>query len=319
MSDIVLDYSGEELNNAIRDFKANYKNTSDGNITKEGVLAGQVGYNAEGKVIGEMPDNGAVNLQIDGITKTSSTIPKGYHNGEGSVKLTDDIANEVDSQSNIISQIKSVLQGKAAGSSVPENAAIVFEYHTEGDYIGEIKKIAINRSTELPPNMFSDNKVPNKYYNYVEEVELNDDIEKIGQLAFGRMASLKRVKLPASVVTIDSAAFTSCPLENLTFPETLETIGSYCFERGNFEKLIFPLSIISINSCAFQACKKLKIVCFNGTPTLIANNTFTSGTTVENIYCPWSEGEVANAPWGATSATIHYNTQYDADGNPITT
>lgn len=115
MSDIVLDYSGEELNNAIRDFKANYKNTSDGNITKEGVLAGQVGYNAEGKVVGEMPDNGAVDKSIDGITETSYTIPKGYHNGEGSVKLTDDIANEVDSQTDIISQIKSALQGKAVG------------------------------------------------------------------------------------------------------------------------------------------------------------------------------------------------------------
>ena len=40
----------------------------------------------------------------------------------------------------------------------------------------------------------------------------------------------------------------------------------------------------------------------------ITTGAFT-GTTQDflDIYVPWSEGDVANAPWGATGATIHYN------------
>ena len=40
------------------------------------------------QVSGSMPNNGAVGLQIDGLTSTSVVIPKGYHNGSGSVSLT---------------------------------------------------------------------------------------------------------------------------------------------------------------------------------------------------------------------------------------
>ena len=97
--------NGEELLDLRRD-----------TIKKEVLVSGYTAHNSEGEPInGEMPNHEAVDKSIDGITETSYTIPKGYHNGEGTVKLTDDIANEVDSQTDIISQIKSVLQGKAAG------------------------------------------------------------------------------------------------------------------------------------------------------------------------------------------------------------
>ena len=35
--------------------------------------------------------------------------------------------------------------------------------------------------------------------------------------------------------------------------------------------------------------------------------------TLTDIYVPWAEGAVANAPWGATGATIHYD--WNPDGN----
>lgn len=40
---------------------------------------------------GTMPNNGAVSGTIDGLTILSYTIPKGYHNGSGTVTLTSDI------------------------------------------------------------------------------------------------------------------------------------------------------------------------------------------------------------------------------------
>lgn len=42
-------------------------------------------------VDGSMKNNGAVDLTMDGLTKTSVTIPTGYHSGAGKVSLTDDI------------------------------------------------------------------------------------------------------------------------------------------------------------------------------------------------------------------------------------
>lgn len=56
------------------------------------VLANKVIVDAAGKsVAGTMPNNGAVNAEIDGLNTTSYTIPKGYHSGSGKVSLTNDI------------------------------------------------------------------------------------------------------------------------------------------------------------------------------------------------------------------------------------
>jgi len=40
---------------------------------------------------GTMVNNGAVNVEIDGLTTTSYTVPAGFHNGAGTVSLTNDI------------------------------------------------------------------------------------------------------------------------------------------------------------------------------------------------------------------------------------
>lgn len=43
-------------------------------------------------VIDEVPDNGALDISIDGFATMSYTIPRGYSSG-GTVSLTDDIEN----------------------------------------------------------------------------------------------------------------------------------------------------------------------------------------------------------------------------------
>jgi len=51
----------------------------------------------------------------------------------------------------------------------------------------------------------------------------------------------------------------------------------------------------------------MRTLTFNGTPTSIASNAFGNCTNLRTINVPWAEGAVANAPWGATNATINYN------------
>ena len=58
------------------------------------VLDGDIFVDATGaSVEGTMPNKGAVAAEIDGLTTTSYTIPKGYHNGTGKIGLTNDIEN----------------------------------------------------------------------------------------------------------------------------------------------------------------------------------------------------------------------------------
>lgn len=55
------------------------------------VLGGKKIVTIDGEVVGSMTNNGAIVGKIDGLTTTSYTVPKGFHNGSGTVSLTSDV------------------------------------------------------------------------------------------------------------------------------------------------------------------------------------------------------------------------------------
>ena len=70
-----------------------YQDVTSVTATAAHVLDGDVFVDAAGnEVEGTMPNNGTVNVTIDGLTQTSAAIPAGYTGG-GTVSLTDDIYN----------------------------------------------------------------------------------------------------------------------------------------------------------------------------------------------------------------------------------
>ena len=78
----------------VKSIPAQYQDVSDVTATAEKVLSPSVFVDSEGTVTpGTMPDNGAVKATVDGLASTSYAIPKGYHDGNGTVSLTDDIEN----------------------------------------------------------------------------------------------------------------------------------------------------------------------------------------------------------------------------------
>ena len=71
-----------------------YQDVSGVTATAANVLDGSYFVDKTGTLIeGTMPDKGAVNATIDGLTTTSYTIPAGKHSGSGKVSLTSDIEN----------------------------------------------------------------------------------------------------------------------------------------------------------------------------------------------------------------------------------
>jgi len=101
----------------------------------------------------------------------------------------------------------------------------------------------------------------------------------------------------------------------------VESIGNYAFQ--GFGALAAGLEgrtvCVYINSAlgatgdnAF-ANAGISQVYFTGNTVTSGRNmsmyTFKNCTGITDIYVPWTEGAVNSAPWGATNATIHYETQ----------
>lgn len=68
-----------------------------------------------------------------------------------------------------------------------------------------------------------------------------------------------------------------------------------------------PAGLTGIGTNAFTGCTNLTTITFKGIPKIIGPDAFSSCTNLTTINVPWAEGAVANAPWGATNATINYN------------
>ena len=173
--------------------------------------------------------------------------------------------------------------------------------------------------------------------------KLPDGIEYIGSYAFFNCAMLDWVELPDSVNNIQGYGFSGCSKLALTkIPDNVTNISIYGFHMCS--KLVIdalPPLITAVNQYAFYKCEKITISrIHSGIKTIgakgfygclgltemtfdtakkytspseytwnitIASDAFSGCTNLLTINVPWSEGDVANAPWGATNATINYD------------
>ena len=135
----------------------------------------------------------------------------------------------------------------------------------------------------------------------------NIGITKIAMYAFSH-SSYNNINLPEGVTEINNYAFYECGMSTIVLPQSITKIGVYAFGMCEYlQRITFPQNLETIKSSAFTNCKWLTSVTFKGTPTTIDSTAFFSCTNLTTINVPWAEGAVANAPWGATNATINYN------------
>ena len=142
----------------------------------------------------------------------------------------------------------------------------------------------------------------------VSQILLPVSVRKIGEEAFYE-STLKFIVIPPSVTEIGAGAFAYCTsLKNIKISNGVEVIRESAFENSGLSAVELPMSLSAIWANAFAYNASLKSVRFNSKPT-IYSQVFANCTNLKDIYVPWSEGEVDGAPWGATKATIHYNSE----------
>ena len=163
--------------------------------------------------------------------------------------------------------------------------------------------------TSLPESLTSIGNYAFYYCTSLALTSLPEGLTRISGNAFYSCTSLALTSLPEGLTRMGNSAFSGCTNLALTsLPEGLTKIDDNVFYScKNLALTSLPESLISIGNYAFYSCTSLTSITFKGTPSSIMSSAFNGCTNLTDIKVPWAEGAVANAPWGATNATITYN------------
>lgn len=113
--------------------------------------------------------------------------------------------------------------------------------------------------------------------------------------------------VPDGKDNISQLEYANSTFKVVILPQTITNINERAFDLClNLSTIVIPEGVQSIYDRAFHGCTSLTCVRFPSTITTISSNAL-DASNVAHVYVPWSEGIIANAPWGATGAVVHYN------------
>jgi hypothetical protein len=265
-----------------------------------------------------VPNEGYVLSKV--TANVNVPIPNGYVKPSGSLDIKENgkrnVANYAEVNVNVQSEAPNIQP-----LTITENGT----YTASGDVDG-YSPITVN----VGPSGGGDATIDDLMADTVVNVNL-PTATKIHQYAFYQKKALESITMP-NVTSIGTYAFYQCTkLGQLTWPDCLATIGDRAFMQctalaistlpsslsvvnsnvfygcKGITNLTIPANIVQILSNAFYTCTNLTEVTFKGTPISIMSNSFGANNNLKTINVPWAEGAVANAPWGASNATINYN------------
>ncbi len=119
--------------------------------------------------------------------------------------------------------------------------------------------------------------------------------------------ALDLTSLPDGLEEVYNNAFAGSGLKLDHLPSRLRSIRLSAFENCTGLCITeIPSGVTAIGGKAFKGCTGIQELTFLGTPDSIGVDAFT-GTSIRVLNVPWSDGQVANAPWGATAAIISYD------------
>ena len=233
---------------------------------------------------------------------------------------------------------KTGTNGKMLLSDIPDKIRNIegiipsgsIEVTENGTYnISEYASAVVDVPSEVTYNGIADGSQPSG--------DITLTVTEVVAGAFRDKTAITGISAP-NCTTVQNNGFTGCSGVTKVYLPKLETVGNNGFTLIKATNIVLP-AIKTTGSGAFASSAMVRHMCIGehietigascmnnmlagwsvkikGKPTSIAASAFSS-TNSGDIYVPWSEGEVANAPWGATSATIHYNTVYDENWNVI--
>ncbi len=202
-----------------------------------------------------------------------------------------------------------VYSGLAQGITLPDSLRVIGNNAFEGS---DFKSIDIPDDVETIGNkvFYSCTKLERCHMpEHMQTVNSNN--------LFYYCSKLQTVNFPAEWTIIDSSCFFMCSALAITrIPDTVTEIKDSAFGNTGLTDIDI-MGACNIGWGAFGRCTNLKTVKLHSVNTTINEYAFSNDAALTDIYVPWASGAVAGAPWGATNASIHYNTQYDANGNVI--
>lgn len=138
-------------------------------------------------------------------------------------------------------------------------------------------------------------------------------VEEITSSAFAGWRTISGVTIPDSVKVIGFDAFLRCVLEYLDLGNGVEEIHDGAFAGVFLDEveIRMPKSIKRIENEAFENLAEGSTIIFEGTPDYLDPAVFSISQGTLTIKVPWSEGEVANAPWGSTGWGTEINVIYN--------
>ena len=178
----------------------------------------------------------------------------------------------------------------------------------DGSYKSVIERTATNPT--LPSDLTVIGNSVFRNCTSLTSISVPEGVTSIEAFAFQNCTNLALISLPEGITIMGNGVFAGCTNLVLTsLPECIATIGNQAFQDCTGLALTYlPKGISFIGTLAFGNCTGLTELTFKGTPTgSIRSDAFSGCTNLIVINVPWAEGEVANAPWGATNATINYN------------
>ena len=153
------------------------------------------------------------------------------------------------------------------------------------------------------------------YMDMITKVKVNTgnySMGGIGSYAFYGATNLTEIS-GGGGTGIKGNAFGRCGSETLKITDVY-SIGMDAFADSPVTEISVSASEIPYG--AFRGVNNLTTVKITNSPSTMDANAFQSNRgTLTDIYVPWAENSElsANAPWGATGATIHYD--WNPDGN----
>lgn len=138
----------------------------------------------------------------------------------------------------------------------------------------------------------------------------------------GFYAHLRDVYVPSGLTAFSAYMFSNCgSLKNIIGDCTsINDLQISAFQNCvSLTDVPYMPKLGYVNNNVFTGCTGLTEFKFYSKPHTLKAASFANCSNLLDIFVPWEEGAVANAPWGATKATIHYNTTYDENHNPIVT